>query len=85
VRRAEAARRLGDGPEGVVEVLAHTLQDPDPFVRAEAARSLGRSGSRNCLEDLARCLRDPDEDVRLAASAAMRAVVAREAVKDLQD
>jgi HEAT repeat protein len=84
-RRAEGARRLGAGPDGVFEVLRHALSDPDPLVRSEAARSLGRAGSRSCLEDLARCLRDPDEDVRLAASTAMRAVVTREVARDAQD
>jgi HEAT repeat protein len=85
VRRAEAARRLGDAPNGPIDVLRQALQDPNPLVRSEAARSLGRSASRSSLGDLARCLQDPDEDVRLAASAAMRAVVTREVAQELQD
>jgi HEAT repeat protein len=68
-----------------VAVLARALRDPDPLVRGEAARSLGRIGVRECLEALARCLADPDATVRLAASTAMRAIVTRDAARELTD
>jgi HEAT repeat protein len=84
-RRAEAARQVGATSRSVVEALRQALRDPHPIVRAEAARALGRAGSRHCLEELARCLQDPSEEVRLAASAAMRAVVTREVARELQE
>ena len=84
-RRMEGARQLGGAGEWAADALRQALRDPDPLVRAEAARSLGRSGSRDYLEALAKCTRDPDANVRLAASTAMRAVVTRDAARELQD
>jgi HEAT repeat protein len=85
VRRAEAARQLGEAGELHAESLKEALRDPEPFVRAEAARALGMIESRNSLEALAACLQDPDGNVRLAATAAIRAVVTRDAAREVQD
>jgi HEAT repeat protein len=69
----------------VLADLRRALRDPDPLVRAEAARSLGRIGASECLNSLADCLLDPDMTVRIASSNAMRAIVTRDAAKELQD
>jgi HEAT repeat protein len=82
VRRAEAARQLGEAGESHAESLKQVLRDPEPLVRAEAARALGMTESQNCLDALAACLQDPDANVRLAAMAAIRAVVTREATRE---
>ena len=84
-RRAEAARQLGEAGWSAVAALRRALRDPEPLVRQEAACSLGRTGTPDCLEALAACLRDPDPGVRLACSTAMRAIVTREAARELQD
>jgi HEAT repeat protein len=85
VRRAEAARQIGEAGELHAESLKQALRDPEPLVRAEAARALGMTESQNCLEALAACLRDPDANVRLAAMAAIRAVVTRDAAREVKD
>ena len=84
-QRAEGVQRLSEIGGAAAEPLAAALRDPDPMVRAEIARSLGRIGSRDSLRALAECLRDPDPNVRLAASTALRAVVTREAAKELTE
>ena len=61
--------------------LHRALCDPEPVVRAEAARGLGRVGCADCMPILSACLRDPDSDVRLAVAAAVRAIVTRDAVR----
>jgi len=85
VRRAEAARELGEAGEIAVGPLKQALRDPHPLVRAEAARALSLTEARDCLEALAECLQDPDANVRLAATAAIRAIVTREAARELQE
>jgi len=84
-QRAEGVRRLSEIGAVAAEPLTAALRDPDPLVRAETARSLGRIGCRDSVGSLAECLRDPDPNVRLAASTAVRAVVTREAAKELTD
>ena len=84
-QRAEGARQLGSVGLPAAGSLASALGDPDPMVRAEVARSLGRIGSRDSLAALAQCLRDPDAGVRLAATTALRAVVTREAARELTE
>lgn len=77
--RAGAVRQLAEAGSKAGPLLQGVLRDPDPLVRAEVARALGRVGTGDCLPELAACLQDPDADVRLAASNAMRAIVMREA------
>jgi HEAT repeat protein len=84
-RRAEGARLLADVGPVALSLLERALRDPDPIVRSEAARSLGRIGSGDSLPALAARLRDPDPSVRLAASTALRAVVTREAARELTE
>ena len=80
VERAGAAKELAEaGCQGLPH-LHSALGDPDPLVRAEAARSLGRVGRVECLQSLSVCLHDPDQGVRLAAAAAVRAIVTRDAM-----
>jgi HEAT repeat protein len=83
--RAEGAGRLSAVGLPGAAVLASALADPDPFVRTEIARSLGKIGSRDSLAALAHCLKDPDAGVRLAATTALRAVVTREAARELTE
>ncbi len=84
-QRADGAQRLSAIGLPGAEILTSALGDPDPFVRSEVARSLGKIGSRDSLAALAQCLKDPDAGVRLAATTALRAVVTREAVKELTE
>ncbi|MFB3879944.1 MAG: HEAT repeat domain-containing protein [Armatimonadota bacterium] len=84
-QRAEGARRLAEIGLPAAEVLSAAVHDPDPMVRAEVARSLGKIGSRDSLPALATCLKDPDAGVRLAATTALRAVVTREAARELTE
>ncbi len=78
MQRAEAARRLAESGAEAVPYLQAALGDPDPLVRAEVARALGRIGESSCLPALADRLQDPDADVRLAVSNAMRGIVMRQ-------
>jgi HEAT repeat protein len=82
-QRVGAVRQLTEAGRKASSLLRGALRDPDPLVRAEAARALGRVGAGDCLGALADCLEDPDADVRLAASNAMRAIVMREAPREL--
>ena len=84
-QRADGARRLAEVGRPAAEVLSFAVHDPDPVVRAEVARSLGKIGSRDSLPALADCLKDPDAGVRLAATTALRAVVTREAARELTE
>ncbi len=79
VQRAEAARKLAESGAMAVPYLRTALGDPDPLVRSEAARALGRVGEPSSLAALAARLQDPDPDVRLAVSNAMRGIVMRQA------
>jgi len=84
-QRAEAAGRLAAVGRAAIPALRQALSDPDPLVRIEAARSLGRIGAVDALESLAKCLLDPQSDVRLSAATAMRAIVTRAATRELSE
>jgi len=81
VERAGAAKELAAAGACGLPHLHGALSDPDPLVRAEAARSLGLIGRIECLQSLSACLHDPDQSVRLAATAAVRAIVTRDAAR----
>lgn len=76
-KRALAADALGDmGRTATVAVpaLRRALSDPDPRVRASAARALGAVATPTAPEivaDLQRALLDPSEDVRLSSRTAL--------------
>ena len=84
-QRAEAAGHLSSIGRAAIPALRQALSDPDPLVRIEAARSLGRIGAVDALESLAKCLLDPQSDVRLSAATAMRAIVTRAAARELSE
>ena len=79
--RAEVVREIAALGRQALPHLHRALCDPEPVVRAEAARGLGRVGCADCMPVLSACLRDPDSDVRLAVAAAVRAIVTRDAVR----
>jgi len=81
VERAGAAKEIAAAGTQALPHLHYALTDPDPLVRAEAARSLGLIGRIECLQSLSICLHDPDQSVRLAAVAAVRAIVTRDAAR----
>lgn len=74
--RGAAARALGaQGAAASAPVLRRSLADPDPFVRAQSARALGRlrdADSAAALEELA--AKDPISLVRVEAAGALRAL-----------
>ncbi len=78
-------RRLGEIGSAAEAALEQSLRDPDPLVRAEAARALGRVGVAESLCALAKAFEDPDANVRLAALTAVRAIVTRDAVRKLTE
>ncbi len=84
VTRAETVRELSALGPRTRGYLQQMLRDPDPMVRAEAARGLSRVGAICCLQALSTCLQDPDQEVRLAVAAAVRAIVTRDAARELQ-
>jgi HEAT repeat protein len=66
----DAIARIG---EPAVPVLVQSLSDPDPGVRAQAARALARMGvaAKPAVPDLVKALHDSDEGVRIAAARAL--------------
>jgi HEAT repeat protein len=75
--RQTAADALGKiGEPGAEPFLIHALRDPEPAVRAAAARGLGRlsSASQEAGTALLSALGDPDLSVRRAAAQALGAI-----------
>ena len=83
VTRAEAVREVSVLGTPAAAHLHSVLNDPDPMVRADAARALGRIGAIASLQWLSARLQDPVAEVRLAAVAAVRAIVTRDAAREL--
>ncbi len=80
--RAARALRSVEGAESDVAIddIVARLTDPDGEVREEAARALGRIGSRESFDALAAQLRDRDSSIRPEAARALGKVGDRRAV-----
>jgi cyclophilin family peptidyl-prolyl cis-trans isomerase len=68
--------------EAVGPLLAVTA-DPDPDVRANAARALGTSGDPRAFDPLVKLLNDPDARVRVSAVRGLQVLADRRAVEPL--
>src|SRR5262249_28125695 len=64
---------IGRGAARALPSLTGALQDPDPFVRAQAAESVGRIGphARGAVPDLIRAYGTGDPEVSAAVTAAL--------------
>ncbi|RMF36182.1 MAG: hypothetical protein D6759_03880, partial [Chloroflexi bacterium] len=67
---------LGRLSRPAFDAVLPLLRDPDPLVRARAARLLGRLGEGEALRPLAALRRDPDAGVRQAAEEALQRLLA---------
>jgi len=74
VRRAVARAFQHYFSERAHTVLLSLLQDHEPEVRAEAARTIGEIRASLCVPALALALRDPSHAVRIAAALALAGV-----------
>ena len=74
VRRAVARAFQHYFSERAHAVLLALLQDHEPEVRAEAARTIGEIRASLCVPALALALRDPSHAVRIAAALALAGV-----------
>ena len=85
--RAARALRSVEGAESDVAIddIVARLTDPDREVREEAARALGRIGSRESFDALAAQLRDRDSSIRPEAARALGKVGDRRAVPLLME
>jgi MFS family permease len=83
-RVARALRRIDreDGELVLREVIDH-LDDPSAEVRREAARALGRIGSRGATEELVYRLSDPSSPIRIEAARALGDIGDQRAVPPL--
>src|SRR5208283_1252284 len=83
-RVARALRRI-DGEDGelVLREIVARLDDPSAEVREEAARALGRIGSREATEALAARLADPSSPIRIEAARALGGIGDERAVPPL--
>ena len=71
-RTARAIRRMEDASDGLtVTDLVGRLDDPDPMVREEAARALGRVGSEEAVDALVHRLLDRGSAIRPDAALAL--------------
>ncbi len=69
---ARALRNVEKGSGAIaVRDIIRRLDDPDAEVREEAARALGRIGSREAVEPLIRHLRDRSSTIRIYAARAL--------------
>lgn len=84
VSRALRSIDSGSGEIAVDEVIAR-LHDPDPEVRAEAARALGRIRAPEATEALIQELRDNTSSVRPEAAIALGRIGDRRALSHLLD
>jgi hypothetical protein len=85
-RTARALRTI-DGASSHLAVtdILNRLDDPDPEVRAEAARALGRTGSAEGVTALLERLRDPHSTIRTEAAWALGEIGDPRAVPALVD
>ncbi len=83
-RVARTLRRI-DGEDGelVLREIVARLDDPSAEVREEAARALGRIGSREATEALAARLADPSSPIRIEAARALGGIGDERAVPPL--
>jgi hypothetical protein len=83
-RVARALRRL-EGDEGVLVLreVIERLDDPSFEVRSEAARALGRIGSKEATDELVKRLVDPSSSIRIEAARALGGIGDERAVPDL--
>ncbi|WP_319507749.1 HEAT repeat domain-containing protein [uncultured Methanolobus sp.] len=79
----DAAAALGEIGEPAVQPLIDVLGDPDPLVRAYAARALGRTGDSRAVEPVIELLNDEDENVRSNAAMALGKLDDRRAIEPL--
>jgi len=80
-RVASALRRIEDESGALLlEEVIERLDDPSPEVREEAARALGRIGSREAVEILMAKLADPGCTIRIEAARALGRIGDRRAV-----
>jgi HEAT repeat protein len=72
----DLAKAAGADEAAAVEALAGALSDKSPYVRANAAQSLGAFGSRagTAVPALKRALKDSDEKVRLEAAGSLKKI-----------
>ncbi len=81
------ALRALEGASGHLAVadIAERLHDPDPEVREEAARALGRIGAAEAIDPLVQRLRDPESTIRPEAAQALGQIGDARAVPALRE
>ncbi|MBN2655531.1 MAG: HEAT repeat domain-containing protein [Spirochaetales bacterium] len=78
---ARALRSIDDSSQDLVlDDVMDRLYDPDPDVREEAARALGRIGSNEAVEALVDQLRDSESTIRTQAARALGKIGNRDAL-----
>jgi len=78
---AKALRSIDDSSQDLVlDDVMDRLYDPDPDVREEAARALGRIGSHEAVDALVDQLQDSESTIRTQAARALGKIGSREAL-----
>jgi protein-S-isoprenylcysteine O-methyltransferase Ste14 len=84
-RKSWIADALADIGEPAVEPLIGLLEDPEPAMRQEAARALGRIAPAQAVDPLLRRVFDDNQSVRFWAITALGLIGSEEAVPPLID